>query len=49
MRRRFSCILLGVFLAFIAAPAFSDPFPGAGTILHDVRPGNVLKSLMAAQ
>jgi hypothetical protein len=39
MRRRFSCILLGVFLAFIAAPAFSDPFPGAGTILHDVRPG----------
>jgi hypothetical protein len=39
MRRYFRCFLFGFFLIFIAVPTFSSPFSGAGTILHDVRPG----------
>lgn len=32
----FSCLLLVV---LVTIPVFSEPAPGAGTILHDVRPG----------
>jgi len=39
MRRYSRCLFFGIFLIFLAAPTFSNPLPGAGTILHDVRPG----------